>query len=343
MDSMIREWTVFLDRCLAQRVLADVFEAATVQLYQRSPLPGRKLVALLLKPRSPNAISVDPRVVTYLERLLALKKVDASDVLSATFHYSKDRSPKTGDDSLEKQPRWCNSPDLEELVCHRLQRAFATEERPVNNTEGLQTLIVTTRWMQAMVTSHTSDTMMQAMTGISQHPQQHSINVREALGVLVVGLIENSKILMILNHPTAKGGRPIEILCTGLRLLQLDLRKRLARSLSSFIPFLSHNSLGSPSSLEIANRLEMSQKQHELYEKPATVEGVQNENAHLEVAALQLDAVMNLPLVSTRAGLYVFLNSLVCPTAPYLRSANTVTACCSSAYRRVYDYQLFAF
>jgi mediator of RNA polymerase II transcription subunit 5 len=89
------------------------------------------------------------------------------------------------------------------------------------------------------------------------------------------------------------------------------MRKRLAQSLASFIPFLSHNSLGSQSSLEIANRLEMSQKQHELYEKPATIEGVPNENTNLEVAALQLEAVMDLPLVSTRAGLYIFLNSLV--------------------------------
>lgn len=77
-----------------------------------------------------------------------------------------------------------------------------------------------------------------------------------------------------------------------------------------FIAFLSHNSLGSQSSLEIANRLEMSQKQHELYEKPISLEGVTNENANLEVAALQLEAVMDLPSVSTRAGLYVYLNSM---------------------------------
>lgn len=203
---MVREWKVFLDRCLNQRVQADVFDRATAQLHQKSPLPGPKLAGLLLKPRSPNANSVDPRVIIYLERLLALKKVDASDVLSATFYYSKNRLSKSGDGSLEKDPRWSNSPELEELVCHRLQRAFAAEERPVNTTEGLLTLIVVTRWMQAMVTSHTSDTMMQAMGGISQQPQQHPINVREALGVLVVGLIENSKILTILNHPTAKGG-----------------------------------------------------------------------------------------------------------------------------------------
>jgi mediator of RNA polymerase II transcription subunit 5 len=61
----------------------------------------------------------------------------------------------------------------------------------------------------------------------------------------------------------------------------------------------------------------MSQKQHELYEKPISVEGVPGRNANLEVAALQLEAVMDLPLVSTRAGLYVFLNSLVGATMIY--------------------------
>lgn len=202
---MVKEWMVFLDRCLNQRVTADLFDAATAQLHRRSPLPGRKLAALLLRPRIAGATNVDPRVIVYLERLLALRKVDASDVLSATFHYSKDRLPKTGDDTSEKELKLSNSSDLEEIVCHRLHKAFAAEERPTNNTEGLRTLIVITRWMQAMVTSHTSDTMMQAMAGISQQPQQQSINVREALGVLVVGLIENSKILLILSHPTTKG------------------------------------------------------------------------------------------------------------------------------------------
>ncbi len=220
MDPMVKEWTVFLDRCLNQRVQADIFDAATTQLHRNSPLPGRKLAALLLKPRSQGATSVDPRVIIYLERLLALKKVDASDVLSATFYYSKDRPSKTDGDGSEKEQRWSNSSELEEVVCHRLHKAFAAEERPITNTEGLQTLIVVTRWMHAVVTSHNSDTMMQAMAGIPQQPQQQSINVREALGVLVIGLIENSKILAILNSPVAKGQFPF-VASRDIQLLSL--------------------------------------------------------------------------------------------------------------------------
>ena len=205
MDFMVKEWTLFLDRCLEHRIQPDRFDAAAAQLYAKSPLPGRKIAALLLRPRAAKSSSVDPRVIVYLERLLALKKVDASDILSSAFQYSKDRLPKTSDNETPKDANWHNPPELEEVVFHRLSKGFQTEERPVNNTEGLRTLVIVTRWMQAMVTSHTSDTMMQAMAGIQQQPQQHSINVREGLGMLVVGIVENPKILLILNNSKGKG------------------------------------------------------------------------------------------------------------------------------------------
>jgi len=42
----------------------------------------------------------------------------------------------------------------------------------------------------------------------------------------------------------------------------------------------------------------------------------------LEVAALQLEAVMDLPLMNTRAGLYIFLNSMVCAAPATLIKTN---------------------
>lgn len=93
-----------------------------------------------------------------------------------------------------------------------------------------------------------------------------------------------------------------------------DIRKSFIQSFSSFIPFLSNNSGGSHQSLQLAERLELSQKRHDFYEKLPNVNGEENGNAGLEVAALQLDAVMELPQVNTRAGLYIFLNALVSHT-----------------------------
>lgn len=90
-----------------------------------------------------------------------------------------------------------------------------------------------------------------------------------------------------------------------------DIRKGFAQALTAFIPFLLQTSI------QIANRLEIYQKEHDLNDKSASAaNGNANENAGLEVAALQLEAVIDLPQISTRAGLYVFLSSLVCQLPP---------------------------
>lgn len=85
-----------------------------------------------------------------------------------------------------------------------------------------------------------------------------------------------------------------------------DVRKGFAQALTTFIPFLSQTSI------QIANRLEIYQKQHDLQDKSVSgANGETNENAGLEVATMQLEAVIDLPQINTRAGIYVFLNSLV--------------------------------
>nr|Q0USP2.3 RecName: Full=Mediator of RNA polymerase II transcription subunit 5; AltName: Full=Mediator complex subunit 5 [Parastagonospora nodorum SN15] len=241
-------------------------------LHAKSPLPGLKIAGLLLRPRAANASSVDPRVIIYLERLLALKKVDASDVLSSAFQYSKDRLPKTGDDGSSKDSGWHNPPELEEVVFHRLSKAFQAEERPVNSTEGLRTLVVVTRWMQTMVTSHTSDTMIQAMAGIQQQPQQQSINVREGLGMLVVGVIENQKMLNILNKHHIKN-------C-----------KSPGRSRKSNTTFTTNLATGEWRS-ERRSRTE--------------TQDLKSLRSNFEA----VDWIF--PTINTRAGLYIFLNSLI--------------------------------
>lgn len=202
---MVKEWGVFISRCIEQRVQPELFEAAAAQLHSKSPLPGHKLAALLLQPRNQGPLSVDPRLVVYLERLLTTKRISASDVLSSAFKYSKDQPSKTGKDGVAKGSQPHIPPELEEIILNRLAKGFQIEERPQTNTEGRETLQIVSRWMQAIVTSHTSDTMIQAMAGIQQQPQQQSINVRDSMGVLVVAIVENPKMLRILNHSSMKG------------------------------------------------------------------------------------------------------------------------------------------
>lgn len=55
----------------------------------------------------------------------------------------------------------------------------------------------------------------------------------------------------------------------------------------------------------------MSQKQHDFFDKPTTVNGEVSGDTGLEVAAIQLETVIDLSTLNTRAGLYIFLSSLL--------------------------------
>lgn len=109
-------------------------------------------------------------------------------------------------------------------------------------------------------------------------------------------------ILALVFDSTSQSSLSVALLLTCIT----DARKGFAQALTNFIPFLSQTSI------QIANRLEIYQKEHDLNDK--SVSGANsdtNGNAGLEVAALQLDAVIDLPVINTRPGLYIFLNALV--------------------------------
>ena len=83
----------------------------------------------------------------------------------------------------------------------------------------------------------------------------------------------------------------------------LDIHEAFKSSLSAFIPSLAQTSI------QIANRLELFQKLHDLYEEPA--QGVDSAvNSNLEVQKLQLDSILETPVVNSRGGLYVYINAV---------------------------------
>jgi mediator of RNA polymerase II transcription subunit 5 len=143
MDPLIKEWTLFLDRCLEFRIRPELFEATAAQLYGKSPLPGRKLANLLLRPRTAAASSIDPLIIIYAEHLLAANRIDASDVLVSAFQFSRDRPPRAGEDQnpvKDNPSRWYNPPELEEILFQRLQKAFSNGKRPATNEEAVRTV-----------------------------------------------------------------------------------------------------------------------------------------------------------------------------------------------------------
>jgi mediator of RNA polymerase II transcription subunit 5 len=96
----------------------------------------------------------------------------------------------------------------------------------------------------------------------------------------------------------------------------LGLKSKLGQALSSYLP------LCVDVSLPLRHRLEELQKVFNLY--PVQLSKALDEPAihGVNVNALQFEAsVMDGPVVNTRAGLYIYINSMVCHSHP-LRYAN---------------------
>jgi mediator of RNA polymerase II transcription subunit 5 len=200
----VRDWAVFLERSLETRVRPDKFERLAHRLHARSPIPSKILAELLIRPREPGSGLLDPLIPLYFERVFTQGRVSSADALRSAFKWSRDRPLKREGDPAPlkgRRAQWRNPPLLDEIIFQRLARAFANGEAPKNSKETKEVLRICAEWMQLMVSNHNNDSMLQAMSGAVQPVQIPSLLVREALGLLLLALMENDKVAAFISSP----------------------------------------------------------------------------------------------------------------------------------------------
>jgi mediator of RNA polymerase II transcription subunit 5 len=106
----------------------------------------------------------------------------------------------------------------------------------------------------------------------------------------------------------------------------IDLKTKLGQALTSYLP------LCVDVSLPLRHRLDALQKEFNLYGEQPSKQLDHSAIEGMNVNALQFEAsVMNGPLINTRAGLYVYINSMVRCVAPlFLPDTDFVLACGTS-------------
>ncbi|KAK8175814.1 mediator complex, subunit Med5 [Phyllosticta citrichinensis] len=289
MTKVKHTWDLFIDSCLRKRLATDDYDRLARDLQGRIPKDGAALSEALLRPKTLSEFYFDPLVVVYLERSLALDLLDPPQVLEALFRHAReantaaDRSQPKGWNV--KPPPSYVSPELEELVFARLSRTYMINERPKKVSEAQKTLALLTKWMSTMSSTQAAESVINS---IAEGTQGHRTTTIMSLGLLVIAVLEHPKIAGVLEKACPKW-----------------VSKALSESITAFMPHLSQ------SSLQLADRLGMLQKQYSLSDHAANA--VDDGSAHngLDVAVLQLETVMDLPVINTRAGLYVFVNSLL--------------------------------
>ncbi|KAI9831464.1 MAG: hypothetical protein M1819_005063 [Sarea resinae] len=288
------DWTHFIDRCLLSRIPVEKFESFFVVFYDKHPVTGSQLASLLLRPRTANALSFDPLVFSYAERLLALDRIGVVEILlsllkTSRLHCSNDSTTSAADGS-DNSPKLYNCSELEELLLYRVGKLFTTGQKPKGDREAWAVLNAVSQWMSAMVAASARDEIVQDIDGTAKHLEPETVALSGALGTLVLAVAENMRMVNILSSSPSASPKGI--------------RQAFAHSLALFTPILSQ------SSLPIANRLETLRKQYGL------VDGNSDKalDGNIVVDGLHIqgvDSVLDGPVILSRAGLYILLNTLL--------------------------------
>jgi mediator of RNA polymerase II transcription subunit 5 len=306
----LQAWQTFFARSLVTRLEPLDFESYVKILSSKHPLSASRISDLFLRPTEYNAVSLDPRVVRYVQVLLGLKLVTVPSVLRALWKVSSFRDQdghqnvqekdiaenengeKTEGKAKEEGKRWNNSYIAEETLFYRLTKYISSGTAPHDTQEAVELVMACVQWMRTVISvQHAA----QAMLGLAQTHAAEMSAQNMALGTLIVAVVENDRVLRALG----KGSVPKPV------------RKELKDTLASFVPLLLQNSPQSASRLEVFRTqtilaIEPVDKKERAADKE--IEEILEEGMALGVESM---VVADMPTMNSRAGLYVYLNSLV--------------------------------
>lgn len=325
MPTPLQTWQTFLERSLAERLDTETFTDYVRILVSKHPLSPSRICDLFLSPTADDDTSTDIRVVRWIQYLLAEKLVDVPAILrtlkrvSSFGAFTADTGSGNGEPpSSEKEKekgnkredkRWQDSFTTEETLFYRLAKHVSSGTRPHDAQEAVELVLASMQWMRLIISSipHTHNPSSLLLPTRLQEIAAQNL----ALGTLVVAVVENAKVQRALSKGSVKRETRIE----------------LEKTLGEFIAVLVNNSPQSAARLEIFRTETLvalcppeKEKDESQKEKDSGAGGgVEKEMDDILEGGLGLSpgleamAVEDLPSMNSRAGLYVYLNSMVSP------------------------------
>ncbi|KAJ5747838.1 uncharacterized protein N7511_009534 [Penicillium nucicola] len=293
-------------------------------MLSRTIIKESTLLDLLLQSRTDAHIAWDPLLPLYVDGLCRAGLVKVSEVLKGLLRHSSiqasnanpspnsNQEEKTAEADVSAQsagngPRSTLMTDIK--VIQDIMVSMSTgASLPKSTTEAGDIYSATADWILALVGWHARGQDGDvAAVGASTHGQSEGLMGEPD----AVSLFESLGILLFTLSGTAKG---LEVLSAAYDRV---LKGKLGTALAAYLP------LYVDVSLPLRHRLEELQKGFGLYPEPAGSGGGSSGNAKaldhagngidgMNVRALQFEAgVMDGPVVNTRAGLYIYINSMV--------------------------------
>ncbi|KAK3327996.1 mediator complex, subunit Med5 [Cercophora scortea] len=292
----VEQWTNFLSSAETRRLDADTFRTYAPMLHSKHRLPPSHIADLLLRPTRSHRHSLDPRVPQYLQALLALRLVDAASVLGALCKYSSSHAQADevhrDQGRPQKKPkieRWRSSYASEEVIFWRLAKCMSQGTEVKSSSDAYRVAIMLARWMNLFTDAAAAFSRDAFGAMHSLQAKDDMENSRNAFLILLLGFCENHVALATLARPLARGAR-----------------KHLSESLETFIPSIMQSSPEIAGTLERFRTLTLSSS--EPADKKATA--VSEMNSFMDnLIGLDSFQVPEIPVVNSRAGLYIYLNA----------------------------------
>lgn len=308
--STIVNWQTFLTHSLATRLPPETFESYVQILNSRYPLSSNRICDIFLQPREGSDYALDTRATKYIRILLSLKLVTVPAILKTLLKvssYSKQPEGHDRHDELMKDARdgnrekearpprwWRNSYGAEETLFYRLAKIISSGTAPSKIDEATELVKVCIQWMEVVIAaSHAAQEMM----GLDQTHTQEKNAQTMALGTLVIAVVENTHVLHALSNSSVPKAT----------------RKDLSKTLANFVPLLLQNSAQAAARLEVFRTetliaIEPVDKKEMAADK--AIEDILDESIGLAHGVDSM-VVEEVPIMNSRAGLYIYLNSLV--------------------------------
>ncbi|KAG4434630.1 hypothetical protein IFR05_009894 [Cadophora sp. M221] len=306
MSASLPAWQKFLARCIESRLDPETFTTYVEVLETQAPPPASQIAGLFLSPQEGSDFALDPLVVQYVQILLSLGQVNVPTILRGLLKVSsfqeqvnggiEDQKEGENDDGGKAKPikRWKNSYTAEETLFYRITKFIASGTSPRDLQEAVELITVCIQWMETVLAA---SRVAHEMLGLSQTNTAEMTAQYMALGTMVIAVVENARVVHAL------GGSAVP----------KPTRRSMGKALEGFVPLLLQCSPQGAARLEVFRTETLVALQPVEIKQPKA--GADKEIDDILEGELELGVdsmvVEELPVINTRAGLYVYFNALL--------------------------------
>lgn len=306
MAAPIEQWRKLLRECLARRIDVAEFCKLVKLLAKRAPLPEASLVDVILESRTVTNGRYDPLIPLYIDALTKIGKTKIAPVLNGLRrHSSVGDYAQSADENMEKGTAKLSTLMTDTRIVQDAIVPLSTPGLSLSSREVTSIFTEASEWILALVRAHTSSLAEdQQSGGLLNLPD--ALALFESLGIMLIALSATEKGLDALSSDLSQGMCPCIYIYLHI-LTNPGFKIPLGHALTAYL------SSSAIMSMNLRTRLDNLQKAYQLYGEPAPKDLDVQMMDGMNMNSLQFEAsVIDGPVINSRAGLYVYINAMVC-------------------------------